>query len=73
MNYRHISAHLQRFVVLMLVINHLVIRPPWLIPYASELQTVVNDPIYNGNSYFITRPQLNLRGKAWISVSQPWN
>ena len=32
MKYRHISAHLQRFVVLMLVINHERIGPVWLIP-----------------------------------------
>jgi len=25
-----------------------------VISYASELQTVVNEPIYNGNSYFIS-------------------
>ena len=32
MSYRHISAHLQRFVVLMLVINHLGLWRAWLIP-----------------------------------------
>jgi len=39
---------------MMLVINHLRIRPAWLIPIPSELQTVVNEPIYNCNSYFIS-------------------
>jgi len=52
MKYRHISAHLQRFVILMLVINHLVLRSA-VNSYAWELRTVVNERIYNGNSYFI--------------------
>jgi len=60
MKYRHILAHKQRFIVLMLVINHLGLRLAWLRPtayvvysYSPELQTVVNELIYNGNSYFI--------------------
>jgi len=39
-------------VVLMLVINHL--QSAWFIPTPTELQTVVNEPIYDSNSYFIS-------------------
>jgi len=40
MNYRHITAHLQ-FVVLMLVINHLVIQPVWLIPMHQNFKPLL--------------------------------
>jgi len=30
-----------------------VVRPPWLTPTYQELQTVVNEPIYDAISYFI--------------------
>jgi len=36
MKYRHISAYLQQFVVLMLVINHLCLCPAWLIPTSQN-------------------------------------
>jgi len=38
--------------VLMLVIKHLGLRPVWFNSYTSELLIVVNEPIYNSNSYF---------------------
>jgi len=41
-------------VVLMLVINHLGLQSAWFIPTPTELQTVVNEPIYDSNSYFIS-------------------
>ena len=37
----------------MLVINHLGFRACIVNSYASELQTIDNEPIYNGTSYFI--------------------
>jgi len=38
----------------MLVINHLGLPACIVNSYASELQSGVNEPIYNGNSYFIS-------------------
>jgi len=48
MKYRHIS--LLTMVILMLV------KPTACVvkSYVSELQTVVNEPIYNRDSYFIS-------------------
>ena len=57
MKWRHISAHSQRFnVVLILIIIYQPRLPTTTCvvnSYASELQTFNNEPICNGNSYFI--------------------
>jgi len=54
MKYRHISARSQRFVFRMLVINHLGFWPALLIPTHQNSKPVVNELIYNNNSYFIS-------------------
>jgi len=54
MKYRHISARSQQFVVPMLVINHLGFQSACLIPTHQNSKPVVNELIYNGNSYFIS-------------------
>ena len=62
MKYRHTSAHSQRFVVLILLINHLGLQPACLIPTHQNSKPLLMSPytivthilFYKSRTYFVS-------------------